>query len=270
MRLRTPSGFPRSAGYDLGWQLEGTMGPNALWLAEALTQELAIEPGEKVLDLGCGKALSSIFLAREFWAQVWAADVWIPVEDNQRRIEEAGVADRVMPVRAEAHALPFEDGAFDVVISLDAYHYFGTDDLYVGTIARLLRPGGRFGIVVPGLRVDVASEGVPPHLQPFWHWDFVSFHSPEWWRRHWEKTGLLTVERADWIPDGWRHWLAWMEICADRGQAGAAAERDMLVRDGGRALGFARVIGQRPGEATTEPQAEFQPEPPPESQPEAE
>ena len=274
MRLRTPPGFPRSAGYDLDWQLEGTMGPNALWLAEALTQVLAIEPGEKVLDLGCGKALSSIFLAREFWAQVWAADLWIPVEDNQKRVAEAGVGDRVMPVRAEAHALPFEDAAFDVVISLDAYHYFGTDDLYVGTIARLLRPGGRFGIVVPGLRVDVTSEGIPPHLQPFWHWDFVSFHSPDWWRRHWEKTGLLQVEQADWIPDGWRHWLAWMEICADRGQAGAAAERDMLVKDAGRTLGFARVIGRRPAEGQAavpaQPAAEVPADGPPKSRPEPE
>jgi len=37
-----------------------------------------------------------------------------------------------------------------------------------------------------------------------------------------------------------------MEICADRGQTGAAAERDMLVKDAGRTLGFARVVGRRP------------------------
>jgi len=114
------------------------MGPNVLWLAESLTQALPIQPGERVLDLGCGKALSSIFLAREFWAQVTATDLWVPEEDNQRRIAEAGVADRVTAVRAEAHALPFGDAEFDVVISLDAYHYFGTDDLYLGYFARFV------------------------------------------------------------------------------------------------------------------------------------
>ncbi|MEZ5227484.1 MAG: hypothetical protein R2710_12635 [Acidimicrobiales bacterium] len=46
------------------------MGPNALWLTEALTEVMTIEPGMKVLDLGCGKAMSSIFLAKEFGAQV--------------------------------------------------------------------------------------------------------------------------------------------------------------------------------------------------------
>ena len=53
------------------------MGPNVLWLTEALTQVLPLEPGMRVLDLGCGAAISSIFLARELGVQVWAADLWI-------------------------------------------------------------------------------------------------------------------------------------------------------------------------------------------------
>ena len=38
-----------------------------------------LEPGMRVLDLGCGKGLSSIFLAKEFGVQVWAADLWTPL-----------------------------------------------------------------------------------------------------------------------------------------------------------------------------------------------
>jgi cyclopropane fatty-acyl-phospholipid synthase-like methyltransferase len=34
-----------------------------------------LQPGMRVLDLGCGRALSSIFLHREFGLQVWAADL---------------------------------------------------------------------------------------------------------------------------------------------------------------------------------------------------
>jgi len=69
--------FPRSSRYDPDWVMDNQMGPNALWLMEWLSQQLDLVPGMKVLDLGCGKALSSIFLAREFGLQVWAAD-WTP------------------------------------------------------------------------------------------------------------------------------------------------------------------------------------------------
>ena len=44
---------------------------------------MPIEPGMKVLDLGCGKAMSSIFLAREFRVSVWATDLWIPATTRE-------------------------------------------------------------------------------------------------------------------------------------------------------------------------------------------
>ena len=54
--------FPRSAAYDLEWVFENQMGPNVLWLTESLAHSMELKPGMRVLDLGCGRALSSIFL----------------------------------------------------------------------------------------------------------------------------------------------------------------------------------------------------------------
>ena len=48
------------------------MGPNALWLTEYLLEMRPLNAADRVMDLGCGRALSSIFLAREFGVQVWA------------------------------------------------------------------------------------------------------------------------------------------------------------------------------------------------------
>ena len=62
--------FPRSAGYDPEWVIENMMGPNVLWLTESLTQVMDLEPGMRILDMGCGRAISSIFLAKEFDLQV--------------------------------------------------------------------------------------------------------------------------------------------------------------------------------------------------------
>ena len=107
--------FPRSKHYDLAWVLRNHMGPNVLWLTESLTQVMEIAPGSRVLDLGCGRALSSIFLAREFGAQVFAADLWISPTENLGRIREAGLAGQVAPLRMEAHQIPFAEGYFDAL-----------------------------------------------------------------------------------------------------------------------------------------------------------
>ena len=109
------------------------MGPNALWLTESLAERMSLTAGMRVLDMGCGKGLSSVFLAKEYGLQVWATDLWIDAGENYRRFCEAGVEDSVFPIHAEAHALPFADGFFDAMVSVDAYHYFGTDDLYMAS-----------------------------------------------------------------------------------------------------------------------------------------
>ncbi len=236
--------FPRAAAYDPEWVLENQMGPNVLWLTEALSQVMQLQPGMRVLDMGCGRAISSIFLAQEFGLQVWATDLWISASENWQRIAAAGLTQQVFPIHAEAHALPFADGFFDALLSLDAYHYFGTDDLYLGYYARFVKAGGQIGIIVPGLQQEF-SAGLPEHLVPYWLWDFCSFHSAEWWRSHWEKTGLVEVTLADMIPEGWHHWLTWNEIRLAQGYHANPEEAAMLRLDAGRNLGFTRMVARK-------------------------
>ena len=236
--------FPRSAAYDPTWVLENLMGPNVLWLAEALSQVMELKPGMRVLDMGCGRAISSIFLAKEFGLQVWATDLWIGASENWQRVVTAGLSEQVFPIHAEAHALPFGNDFFDALVSLDAYHYFGTDDLYLGYYARFARPGGQIGIVVPGLRHEL-TQGLPEHLAPYWQNDFWSFHSPDWWSSHWRKSGAVEVAYADLVLDGWTHWLKWEEVCLAQGYPSNQQEIDMLRADAGRNLGFTRIVARK-------------------------
>ncbi|MEU1163405.1 methyltransferase domain-containing protein [Streptomyces sp. NPDC005921] len=250
-RLTLPR-YPLSSTYDARWAVENQMGPHALWLLEWLAPALgldALRPCARVLDLGCGRAMTSIFLAREFHAQVTAADLWVKPDDNARRIAEAGFADRVQPVRTEAHDLPFAEGGFDAIVSIDAYQYFGTDDLYLPTLTRLLKPGGRIGVVVPALKEEIAGSEPPEHLKPWWEPAFWCFHSVDWWHRHWTRSGAVEVEAADWQPDGWRDWLLWCEVVAEESTDDfhvrmATRSAEMLRADQGRTLGFARVVGR--------------------------
>lgn len=234
--------------------MTNSMGPNVLWLAGSLSEVVELRPGMNVLDLGCGKAVSSIFLAREFGVRVWATDLWTPASENWQRIVEAGCEASVYPIHAEAHAMPFAEGFFDALVSVDAYHYFGTDDRYLGRyFAPLVKDGGQLGIVVPGLLHEF--DGDPPqHLAPHWgrYWDHWTFHSPAWWRRHWEKPGLVTVELADLVEDGWRDWIEWDEALLAHGHVPeedvAEAKRwiDTMRFDAGRNLGFTRIVARKP------------------------
>ncbi|MGH1489122.1 MAG: SAM-dependent methyltransferase [Acidimicrobiales bacterium] len=240
--------YLRSNGYDPEWVIHNQMGPNALWLTESLTEVMNIEPGMKVLDLGCGRAMSSVFLAKEFGARVWATDLWIPASENQERIVEAGAADLVTPIHAEAHTLPFAANFFDAIVSLDAYQYFGTADLYLGYLIDLLKTGRQIGAVMPATTRELGAE-IPPALAPFWESEFCCFHTPEWWRTHWAKTGKVTVDHADLVEDGWRDWLQFNDFITPHVEGWwvdeVATTHDMLTVDQGTELGFARVLATK-------------------------
>lgn len=69
--------FPRSNAYHSDWVVENASGgANSLWLTEWLASTLELKSGMNVLDLGCGCACSSIFMAREYDVTVWATDSW--------------------------------------------------------------------------------------------------------------------------------------------------------------------------------------------------
>ena len=188
------------------------MGPNPLWLLEELCDHLNLKPGMKVLDMGCGKGITSIFLAKEFGVTVFANDLWISATENFQRFEEAGVADSVYPLHAEAHALPFADGFFDAAISIDSYQYFGADELYFPcTFSKLVKTGGQFGIVVPGLTKEF-DKGYPDTLEAHWEGEMFSFHSKHWWRHLWEKTGIAEITACYDMEEPkeiWQPWALW-------------------------------------------------------------
>ncbi len=251
--LLTKPEFPKSNGYDAEWMLDNQMGPNALWLTEWLCEAMEIEPGMRVLDLGCGKALSSIFLAREIGACVWAADWWISPEHNWNRVVEAGLSHMVYPLRVEAHALPFARDFFDAVVSFDSYHLYGTDDLYLGYLSGFVRPGGLIGIVVPGLTQPIGN-APPEHLlapqengKVFWEDECWCFHTASWWRELWLRSSRVTNVSADVQPDGWRHWRDFERALEITGKSLFPSDVETLERDQGRYLGLVRVVAERCG-----------------------
>lgn len=134
--------FPLSHAHDAQWVLHNPMGLDALRRDGWVVLGEGPAGREAPARPGCGKALPSIFLAREDGVQLWATDPWIPATNNPHRIEDAGLSDRAYPIHADARALLCADGLFDAVVSVDAFAYFGRDDLYLDDLPKYVRSAG--------------------------------------------------------------------------------------------------------------------------------
>jgi SAM-dependent methyltransferase len=199
----------------------------------------------RVLDMGCGKGMTSVFFVMEYGVTVIANDLWINPSDNYKRFKEAGVENKVIPIHAEARALPYAEEFFDAIISIDSYQYYGTDALYLDYISKFLKNDGQIGIVVPALTKEFDDSGAPEYMLPYWDWGMYSFHSPEWWARLWRFSQYIDVEASDLLPDGFDVWLHWEKI----GQATFNRERygdiKLMEADKGRYLSFGRTVGRK-------------------------
>ncbi|MET0762226.1 MAG: cyclopropane-fatty-acyl-phospholipid synthase family protein [Thermoleophilaceae bacterium] len=106
--------------------------------------KLALEPGQRVLDIGCGWGSFAIHAALNRGVEVTGITLSEPqAELARRRAAEAGVADRVDIRVADYRDLDGEP--FDAVASIGMVEHVGSVqiDAYAKQVARLVRPGGR-------------------------------------------------------------------------------------------------------------------------------
>ena len=140
MRLLIDDKYPLAAKYDPNWMFENKMGCPCLWLCESLTRVMDLKPGMKVLDLGCGTALTSIFLAKEFGVNVFATDLWVSASENQKRIAAAMIENLVYPIHAEVHQLPYAENFFGAAVCINSFHLYGNSEFFLGEyIAPILK-----------------------------------------------------------------------------------------------------------------------------------
>lgn len=166
----------------------------------ALHQQLGVGPGDHLLDIGCGAGLA-VELAEIRGATCAGIDA------SPRLLEVARDRSPDADLReGDMHALPWDDGAFDVVTSFRSI--WGTTPDAVAEVARVLRPGGRLGLTVWGHLT--ASSGVwaltpfllasPPKVEN--QSAMVALGHPGEGEELLARSGFVDIERVN-VPFAW-------------------------------------------------------------------
>lgn len=197
------------------------MGPNSIRLLDELLIKypLCFNKNHVVLDLGCGKGLTSLFISQETGAKVYANDLWIKEEANHKRFTEWGVREDIIPSCEDANHLSFDVETFDAIVSIDAYHYFaGKEGFFEEKILPYVKKDGIVLIAMPGIKE--AYEGQQQALLgPWLRNEAEMLHSLSWWRDIigtskeiacvdvWEMSNF-TVAWEEWFATSNKHALA--------------------------------------------------------------
>jgi len=215
------------------------IGPGGLYLVSLLAKEMSLQPDSLVLDLGCGYAESSLYLADKFKVKVIAVDLWTDPADNARRIKARGHRGNIIPLRLDASKpLPFAEDYFDAILCVNNLNFYGTDIAIVDRIARHLKKGGVFCSGGECLNEEFTPEQIanPPDVYHFaqsvWEDDFLTSHSPGWWADHIARSEELRLVLCKELDDGQRFYEEQALLTEPEGYFGLTAQqaRELEIR----------------------------------------
>lgn len=148
-------------------------------VADALVEHYGLEPGQRVLDVGCGKG----FLLYDLTQAVPGLEVR-GIDVSAYAIEHAKEEVRDRLEVGTAASLPYEDDAFDLVISINTLHNLYCYDLdsALREIARVGR--GRGYVVVESYRDEAEKANLL-----YWQLTCEAFCTPEEWAWWFDRCG---------------------------------------------------------------------------------
>lgn len=219
------------------------MGPNPIKLEEELLLHHKISKGATVMDLGCGRGLTSIFLAKEYGFRVFATDLWGNPTENKKFFEEVGLnSEQIIPIYGDATKLPFAEEFFDAVVCTDSYNYFGRDTEYLSKkLLPFVKHGGYIYIAIPGMKED-CHDNLPKELLLSWTQEQLDYiHDQFYWKEMICKTEgieIISIHELEGNEECWKDWLE----CDNEYAIG---DRKTMEAGGGKYLNFIAIILKR-------------------------
>ena len=182
---------------------EASIHGNKFWKSTTVLmdylRDITLEPGMRVLELGCGWGLGGIFCAKEFGADVVSLDA------DESVLPYAEYHAQLNGVETDTIAARFEDisiddlAQFDLIIGADICFWDELADLLHGVIEKAINAG------VP--RIILTDPGRPPFRELAEHIDTVSEEEPD--------LGLEVIY-SDWdVPEPYNQWGLVLDIARD-------------------------------------------------------
>jgi SAM-dependent methyltransferase len=123
----------------------GAVARAMIWdVGARIVDRVGVRPGDRVLDVACGTGNAGIRAAQAGGAVV-GLDLTAELFEEGRRLARAAEVELDW-IEGDAEALPFDDGSFDVVLSVFGCMFAPRHEVVAGELARVLAPGGRMGL----------------------------------------------------------------------------------------------------------------------------
>lgn len=236
--------YPLSKKYENNDFMSKIMGPNPIKLEEELLKNAKIKQGDVVCDLGSGTGLTSIFLAKEYNAKVFATDLWSDPNENMKFFTSCGLTkSEIIPVKADATDLScFNKGFFDYVVSIDSYNYFGRNENYLDSaLAPYIKSGGLVYIAIPGMKKD-CHNNLPKELLLSWNSEQLEYmHDLSWWKNILSKSKLFKLISITEMQSNTEVWKDWLK----QNNEYAINDRKSMNAGAGKYLNFIAIVLKR-------------------------
>jgi SAM-dependent methyltransferase len=207
--------YPELQAYSRDECYQDFFGGGGLYLAVRMLRTMRLQPKNNVLDLGCGKGATSIFMAKHFGVQVTALDLWTSADFLEDKFIAQGVRDHITPIHMDAtQSLPFPENHFDAIFCMNSFNFYGGNIGFLKHLLKHLKPGGQLCIGSEVLSAEFTAEQLvnPPQVFAFklpppnehvnvFEDDFKKQHTPSWWHDLFQSSGLLQVEYCQELED---------------------------------------------------------------------
>lgn len=164
-------------------------------IADRMFERIGFEPGDKVLDLGCGSGWATRLAA----ARVGAQGLAVGVDVSDAMIAHAATAESALHntrfVAAPAEHIPWSNDFFTVAFSVESFYYYPDPGAVLGELLRVVAPGGGLHLLMclytgnPNAAQWQKQLAVPVRLQ-----------SPEQWSAQLAAQGWADVRSEEFRP----------------------------------------------------------------------